>query len=285
MLYVNGQAISPEHIAAEQVRLRPEYERCFAQMESEAKQRQLEDWARENIIEAVLLRQAARQQMVIDPQQSNEAYQRIVSEKGGAEKWNLFLAEQSLTEQQARQDIDSELQTQMLIQKIESSAAKPGEKQIRQFYHKHVDRFTVPQMFRASHIVKHPSQTVSKEEQKRHLEGVLSRLKEGEDFSALASQFSDCPERGGDLGCFVQGQMVDAFEAAVLTLEPGQVSDIFETEFGLHIAKLTDKRPPRPCPIEQVCQVIEEELSREHKQKAMELFLDSLRSKAVIEEK
>lgn len=285
MLYVNGQQISPEQIAAEKERLRPEYERCFSQMEPQAREQQLEDWAKENIIEAVILRQAASQQVALDPQQSNEAYERFVAEKGGAEKWHLFLAEHSLTEQQVRQDIESQLQTQMLVQKIESGAAKPGEKQIRQFYQKHVERFTVPQMFRASHIVKHPSPSVSKEEQKSQLEGILSRLNQGEDFSALASQFSDCPERGGDLGCFVQGQMVDAFEAAVLTLEPGQMSGIFETEFGLHIAKLTDKRPPRPCPMEQVRQVIEDELSHEQKQKAMEVFLDSQRAEAVIEEK
>ncbi|CAN5749619.1 hypothetical protein BH23GEM9_BH23GEM9_11650 [soil metagenome] len=69
----------------------------------------------------------------------------------------------------------------------------------------------------------------------------------GDDFAQLAQQHTEEPgggERGGDLGYFGPGNMVPAFEEAAFALQPGQVSDLVETPFGIHIIKLEDKRLP-----------------------------------------
>lgn len=67
---------------------------------------------------------------------------------------------------------------------------------------------------------------------------LLDRINNGEDFSELARQYSQDPgsaSLGGDLGWFGRGAMVQEFEDAAFSLEPGGVSDIVETQFGYHI--------------------------------------------------
>ncbi len=76
-------------------------------------------------------------------------------------------------------------------------------------------------------------------------EDVLKRARAGEDFAALAKEFSSDPgskTNGGDLGYFGHGQMVKEFETAAFNLKPGEISDIVETSFGFHIIKVEDRR-------------------------------------------
>ena len=73
---------------------------------------------------------------------------------------------------------------------------------------------------------------------------VLRRVKAGEDFGELAKQFGGdgTKDKGGDLGWFKRGAMVKSFEDVAFSLQPGQVSDVVETEFGYHIIKVDERR-------------------------------------------
>lgn len=108
-----------------------------------------------------------------------------------------------------------------------------------------------PEQIRASHIlIMHresrgapPHITRSKEEARARAQEVLDKVRRGEDFAALARQYSDEPgadRTGGDLNRFGRGVMVAPFEQAAFSLRVGEISDIVETPFGFHIIKRTE---------------------------------------------
>ncbi len=94
-----------------------------------------------------------------------------------------------------------------------------------------------------AYVAAHPELDTKTERAK--IEGVLARVRAGEDFAKLADQFTEDPSgkgRGGDLGWFGRGMMVKPFEDAAFGLKPGEVSGVFETVFGFHIVKLDERR-------------------------------------------
>ena len=74
-------------------------------------------------------------------------------------------------------------------------------------------------------------------------------IAEGADFAALAEMHSEdkgSAIRGGDLGWFGRGAMVQPFEDITFGLEEGAISEPFQTRFGVHISKLHGKRGIQP---------------------------------------
>ena len=107
---------------------------------------------------------------------------------------------------------------------------------------------------------------------------LLDQLAAGEDFAQLAqehSEDSESAEQGGDLGWIKRGEMSPEFEAAAFSLAPGTISEIVETEDGLNIIKVTDRKEG---PTEQQLARIEEldQSFADYKAKALDAYLKAL---------
>ena len=80
---------------------------------------------------------------------------------------------------------------------------------------------------------------------KKELEEVRKRVLDGEDFSLLAKEFSEDPgsaSRGGDLDWLSRGKTAPAFEKMMLESPVGEISPVFESEFGFHFLEVLDTR-------------------------------------------
>jgi peptidyl-prolyl cis-trans isomerase C len=71
-----------------------------------------------------------------------------------------------------------------------------------------------------------------------------TRIEGGEDFAALASEYSSCPsgKQGGELGSFGRGQMVPEFDQVVFSAPVNQVQGPVRTQFGYHLLEVTSRQ-------------------------------------------
>jgi peptidyl-prolyl cis-trans isomerase SurA len=98
---------------------------------------------------------------------------------------------------------------------------------------------------RARHILITPNALVSDEEARIRLETLRDRIEGGADFGALAKANSDDEASavdGGRLGWISPGEMIPEFEQVMDSLDIGQVSEPFRSQFGWHIVEVLDRR-------------------------------------------
>ncbi len=159
--------------------------------------------------------------------------------------------------------------TEQLIEKYISSRIKITEPEMRSFYETSKDSLAVkPTTWELSLILREIRPSVETQERIiAETETLLEKLKAGEDFAALAEEYSDCPssQQGGDLGYFKRGMMVKPFEDAAFSLSINEISEIVQSNFGYHIIKLTDRRGDeiRASHILKIVQAGEDDSDRE----------------------
>ena len=132
---------------------------------------------------------------------------------------------------------------------------------LRQYYSQHGTDYQLPERIKAQHILfktqgKKPEEI---EAIRKKAQGVLDRVKKGEDFSQLAKEFSEDPDsapKGGDLGLVPRGLMRPEIEKIAFNLNPGQVSDLVTSPLGFHIIKVNSKEPPSQRPFGDVKEVV-----------------------------
>jgi len=184
--------------------------------------------------------------------------------------------------------VNSQLATELLKREV-ADKIEVTDSDARIHYDLHKDDFKIPETVRARHILILAGKAAAENEKKtarEKAEGLLKRLKDGEDFEKLASELSDdtaSKERGGDLGFFERRTMIPEFGAALVSLKPGELSGIVETKFGYHIIKLEEKRDSYIRPFEEVKKQITEKLLKDFKSSKITEYIETLIKDAKVE--
>ena len=142
-----------------------------------------------------------------------------------------------------------------------------SDEELRKFYADNAARFTAPEERRASHVLIKVDKDMSaadKAKAKARAEELLAQARKAPaGFAELARKNSQDPgsaAQGGDLDFFGRGAMVKPFETAAFSLKPGEVSEVFETDFGYHFLTVTGARGGQKKPFEEVRAALETEL-------------------------
>lgn len=282
-LVVNGERIEDVEIQQEIERLRPRYEEVFAEKDPAERDAQLHQWSKDNVIERFLLRQEAKRTGgEIAPDHIEEAFKRLREQYDDNE--SLYKALEVDSDEKVRETIELQMKTELKIADVYAQAPKPSEEQIRQYYEENKDNFRSDEQIRIAHIVKYVNWQTDEATAMQAMHEAHEQIKGGVPFEAVVDKYTDCADSGGDLGFVMRGQMVEEFEDVVFNLSPGQVSDVFRTRFGFHVAKVYERRPPTVPELKDVKKQVAEELQDQLREQTLGDYLDALRAKATIEE-
>ena len=138
----------------------------------------------------------------------------------------------------------------------------------KKYFNQNKDLFKKNDQVEGSHILVKDEETINK---------IYKQLVAGESFAKLAKENSIDPSgaNGGQLGWFEKGRMVKPFEDAAFATKKGEFSKPFQTQFGWHIVKVTDKKDA----FEPEFKDIEKEVADRLKQTKQRELFEALLSK------
>lgn len=160
--------------------------------------------------------------------------------------------------------------------------ADPTAVEINDYYTRHSEMFQRQEEVRARHILVRVARSASAQQEaeaRTRAAALLTALRNGGDFAALAQQHSEDPgtaAKGGDLGYFTRGQMERPFEDAAFALPVGQLSELVRSPFGWHILRVEDKREAVIKPLAEVEQEVRDKLREDKARDAAAIFVDDL---------
>ena len=282
-LLINGEKIEDTVIQKEVERLRPDYEKAFSDMDPKERETQLLDWCKENVIERTLLKQEIKNiEPVVPKEQVEFVLDRLKKEcKDQKELYKDFDAED---DEKIKEFIELIIKTERKFGELYKDLPKPSQAEIEQYYQENKEQFKSADQVRVAHIVKCVDWQTDEATAYNAIRQAQEELKNGAAFEVVVDKYTDCSESGGDLGYIRKGEEAEEFEDVVFNLGVGEVSDIFRTRFGFHIAKVYERKPGVIASLKEVKSQIVGELTEQMRQEAIDEFIDQLKDKARIEE-
>lgn len=184
-----------------------------------------------------------------------------------------------------RERIKEEIERNQLIDYKVQSKTVIREDQIIDYYQEHKDDYKIEEQVELASIFLMKSNTDNPAESielKQKGEEILSRLKEGEDFGALAKEYSQGPgaDEGGVLGTFKTSEIDQSILDVLKALPEGGVSGLIDRGSALQVIKLIHRDEETIRPFEEVKDEIYTILYTEEINKRYESWIKELREDA-----
>ncbi len=285
---VNGSDIMEAEVDA---RVKPRLDRIARQMDpnvAEQYKKRIRGQVLEGmIVERLLDEQVKKADITITDNDINDRISEITAQQGmSMDAFKSLLQMQGQDFEQFKQQMKQGMAYEKFMDQ-QVGAVEVNDAEALAFYEENKADFNTPEEVAASHILIKVAPSATPEEKaaaKEKAEKLLKQVKEGGDFATLAKESSDCPSKakGGDLGFFERGTMVKEFADAAFAMQPGQVSDVVETQFGYHIIKVTDRKEAGLTPFEKAKPDIVKMSEQMKKGRLYKQYIDKLKAEAKI---
>jgi peptidyl-prolyl cis-trans isomerase C len=174
------------------------------------------------------------------------------------------------------------------LDEIRMAVSMVSDEELEAYYRDNTHRLTLPEQVRVRHILLTWKPLGKPDDRKalyEQMQPILEKARAGEDFAELARTYSEdsTARDGGDTGLFHRGEMVPAFERTAFSLQPGEISDIVATPYGLHIMRLEERREARLLPLEEIREQLRDHIREEKMEAAVEAEKERLLQAADIE--
>ncbi len=243
------------------------------------------------LYQKLLLAQAELDSIVVSDEEVESnldlRIQQYIQQAGSKEALERYFKKSIIEIKNEFKDI---IHDQIVVQRMQghiTSGISITPQEVNDFY-KTIPKDSLPMVdaeIEVQQIMKRPPiSRAQKEAAKEKLEGLRSRILKGESFSTLAILYSQDPgsaSNGGELG-FVNRQDLDQnFADAAFSLADGQLSRVVESEFGLHIIQMIEKKGEEQVNVRHI--LVSPKITSDDKEKAR-VQLDSI-AKEIIEKK
>lgn len=243
------------------------------------------------LVDRKLIRQKIKElNIAISEEELRQSIEEIKKQNGlSQEALVSALLAQGLTFDQYKAQMREQLERLRLMGQEVKSKIQVSEREVREYYEANPALFREENTYRARHIFLKVGKNATNDEIKKAMERaatVMAEAKGSSDFAALARKYSDDPgaaKDGGDLGTFKKGDMLPEIESAVITMNPGEISDLVTTPAGFHIIKLEEKSVDRVKPLDAVKGLVEETLYRKKSEERFTQWSEELRKGAAVE--
>lgn len=235
------------------------------------------------VVEKLMLAKAEIDSVVVSEDQVESELDRrmqyMINEYGEEKIEEQFGKSVEAFKEELRDDIRNKLVVQEMQLTI-TTEAKVTPAEVKRFFNS-IPADSLPYYsteVSVAQIVKKP--TISKNQKeitRKKLLDIRKRIVNGEEFGKLAKEYSEDPGsaiKGGELGFVGRGMFAPEFEAAALSMQPGELSQPVETQFGFHLIQLIERRGNRF----NTRHILLRPSSSELDIKTAEHFLDSLKN-------
>jgi parvulin-like peptidyl-prolyl isomerase len=162
-----------------------------------------------------------------------------------------------------------------------------SDRELRERYEREKEHFRRPERAQVREIIiapKNETAAALSDASARAVQ-IAARAKQGDDFAALAKEFSDAPtkESGGSLGEVAKGELLSTLDTAIFSAEPNSVIGPIQTRAGFHIMKVEAKLPSELPSFESVKEQLRKDASDETFQRDYKAYIERLRKEAFLQ--